>query len=289
MSFIRQREARHGRFHYNINDTYVGRSLRLYGEWAESEVHAFTQIVRAGDVVLEAGANIGTHTVPLSRLAGATGCVHAFEPQGLAHQLLCANLVTNGCTNTRSYQVALGATGGELCLPDVPPDAMNNFGGIGALAASESTVLVPMQTVDMLNLPRLDFLKVDIEGYELELLKGAAQTLARCRPIAFVESANPYTGDCSAALRDHFVALGYRCWHYITPLFNARNYDAYPFDEFKGLWSFDLLCVPGEAGEVTGLYDAQTHPAFCDLPEQWRDARFLRAPGTAARGGPVPA
>jgi FkbM family methyltransferase len=280
MNFIRRREGRHGQFFYNVNDAYVGRSMRLYGEWAEAEVHLFGQIVRPGDVVLEAGANMGAHTVALSRLSGPDGQVHAFEPLGQTHQLLCANLVINGCVNTRTYQSALGATSGHIGMSEPDPGLPNNFGGASLHVRAEHMRPVPMQTIDSLGLRRLDLLKADIEGYEFEMLKGAGATLDRCRPVVFIESVNPYTGDCSAALRDYFVGRGYRCWHYITPMFNPRNFDEYPHDEFKGLWSFDMLCVPPERGTVNGLDDAELHPAVCELPEQWRSAYFERLSNT---------
>jgi len=280
MNFIRQREGRHGRFFYNANDLYVGRSLHLYGEWSEAEVHLFAQIVRPGDVVLEAGANIGSHTVALSRLAGHAGRVHAFEPQAQVHQLLCANLVTNGCHNTRTYQCALGAQAGVAEMADLDAATPGNFGGASLLLNGGATQQVPVRTIDSLGLARLDFLKADIEGFEFEMLAGSADTLLRCKPVVFIESVNPQTGDCSAALRDHFLALGYRCWHYITPLHNPRNFDGWPHDEFKGIWSFDMLCVPLGLGAVVGLDDAEHHPAWCEAPEQWRSARFERLAGS---------
>ena len=67
MSFYELTDARHGRFVYNTNDEYVGRCLAVYGEWSESEISLFRQIVREGDTVIEAGANIGTHTVFLNQ------------------------------------------------------------------------------------------------------------------------------------------------------------------------------------------------------------------------------
>lgn len=280
MSFIRQTQGRHGHFYYNVNDQYIGRSLHLYGEWSEAEVHLFGQIVRPGDVVLEAGANIGSHTVALSRLAGPTGRVHAFEPQAQVHQLLCANLVANGCQNAWTYQCAVGAQDGSVEMADVNFDAPNNFGAVSLHLQGFPTRPVPIRTIDTLGLSRLDFLKADIEGFEPQMLAGAVETLQRCRPIVFIESVNPHTGDCSEALRDHFTALGYQCWHYITPLFNPHNHAGWPHDEFKDIWSFDMLCVPSGRGVAIGLDDAQTHPARCTDPKQWCRARFERLGGT---------
>ena len=287
---IRNKRCRHGAFFYNINDTFVGKSLHLYGEWAASEVHLFEQIVRPGDVVLEAGSNLGSHTVPLAQRVGAAGQVLAFEPQQAAFQLLCANLAANGLVNTVARAVALGAAAGTASFPDPPADSPNNFGSASVHSLGDKRVLVPRISIDSMALPRLDFLKADIEGGESELLEGASETIARCRPIAFIETVNPYTGDCSAAITRYFVDWGYRCWHYITPLFNAENFERYPHDEFKGLWSFDVLCIPPEKGVAIGLADAQTHPAHCDDPDLWRNAQVHLADAgfpAASASGPI--
>ena len=67
------KECRHGFFLYNRNDTFIGRSLDLYGEWCEGELVALFQIVQPGQVVIDVGANIGTHTVPLAKKVTQSG------------------------------------------------------------------------------------------------------------------------------------------------------------------------------------------------------------------------
>src|SRR5271165_2730364 len=57
------RKCRHGTMMYNVNDSFIGRSLDLYGEWCDDEVAVLGQILSPGDVVVDVGANIGTHTV----------------------------------------------------------------------------------------------------------------------------------------------------------------------------------------------------------------------------------
>src|SRR6186997_961635 len=102
--FNEVRMCREGPMVYNRNDRFVGRSLARYGEYSHDETVLFEQVVKPGWVVVEAGANIGTHTLALSRLAGASGQVHAFEPQRLVFQTLCANLALNHCTNVYAHQ-----------------------------------------------------------------------------------------------------------------------------------------------------------------------------------------
>lgn len=88
MSLYKLKDVRHGRYLFNPNDTYIGRSLDFYGEWSDAEIWLFGQIARPGDTVPEAGANIGSHTAWLSRTV-AHGQVFAFEPARHTHQLLC--------------------------------------------------------------------------------------------------------------------------------------------------------------------------------------------------------
>ena len=121
--------ARHGRFFVNSNDTYVGNSMQHYGEWSEPEIALFEQVVSPGDTVLEAGANMGSHTVWLSRHVGQEGAVYAFEPARHTFQLLCANLVANDCLNVTALQQALGAQEQDLDVTLLEPRQPWNFGG----------------------------------------------------------------------------------------------------------------------------------------------------------------
>lgn len=75
------RKCRHGTFLFNRNDTFVGRSLELYGEWCEAEIELLAQVVKPGDVVLDVGANIGTHAVPFCQWALKTSQSEALQNQ----------------------------------------------------------------------------------------------------------------------------------------------------------------------------------------------------------------
>lgn len=66
--YVATKLCRHGTLLFNSNDTFVGRSLELYGEWCEAEIELLAQVVRRGDFVLDVGANIGTHAVPMARI-----------------------------------------------------------------------------------------------------------------------------------------------------------------------------------------------------------------------------
>ena len=100
--------CRSGPMIYNKHDVYIGGSLQKYGEFSFAEQQIFSRIVRPGGLVVEVGANVGAHTVELSRLAGPDGEVHAFEPQRIVFQTLCANLALNNCANVFARQAAVG-------------------------------------------------------------------------------------------------------------------------------------------------------------------------------------
>src|SRR4029077_19152386 len=94
------------------------------------EQELFQRVVHPGDLVVEVGANIGAHTVELARLVGSDGEVHAFEPQRIVFQTLCANVALNQLTNVRTLQAAVGAQCGTLLVPAIDPATRANFGGV---------------------------------------------------------------------------------------------------------------------------------------------------------------
>ncbi|WP_245841484.1 FkbM family methyltransferase [Paraburkholderia ribeironis] len=259
---------------YNTNDTFVGRSLQAYGEWSEPESFLFQQIIREGDVVVEAGANIGSHTVGLSKAVGLAGIVHAFEPQRHTFQLLCANLSLNECFNVFAYPHAVGSENKTISFPVADPTVTNNFGASSLHLTDCPTEAISMRTLDSMNFPRLDLLKVDIEGFEVDMLAGARTTISTCRPVVYLEYMNPYNGDNSKVFVEYFSDLRYDLYYYITPIFNSRNYFGNEVNHFAGLWSFDMLCLPKEKAVVEGMLDARKDVGHCSDPELWRQVKF---------------
>ena len=165
-------DFRYGKIMYNQLDEFVGKSLRLYGEYCQGEADLFDQLVKPGHIVVEAGANIGSHTVHLAQLAGDSGEVWAFEPQRLVFQLLAGNIAINSLTNVRCIQKCLGDEPGTLLVPVLDVNRVNNWGGL-ALGSFKEGEPVEVVTVDSLPLRGCDFFKIDVEGMELQVLRGA--------------------------------------------------------------------------------------------------------------------
>ena len=129
---LRLKACKHGPMMFFANDTHIGRSLDLYGELSEPEIELFGQYLRPGMVAVDAGANIGTHTVCFARAVGPTGRVFAFEPQRVLHQILCGNLALNLCRTVVAEHKALGARSGSVLVPVAGLRARGEFRRAGA-------------------------------------------------------------------------------------------------------------------------------------------------------------
>ena len=237
-AFNRLANCRHGQFLYNANDIYIGRSLELYGEFSEGEIDLFRQLIQPGGVVLEVGANIGSHTVFLSRQVGE-GVVVAFEPQRVVFQTLCANLALNSVTNVFALQQAVGAEPGALVVPSIDYRQPGNFGGV-ELGSYEQGERVPVITIDSLELSRCNLIKIDVEGMEQQVLTGARRTLAQHRPALYLENDR---AEKSAALVRLVDELGYAMYWHTPPLFNPRNFRQNSQNVFGQIISMNMLCI----------------------------------------------
>jgi FkbM family methyltransferase len=163
------------------------------------KLQLFLQIVKPGDIVVNAGSNIGAFTVPLAKAVGPRGHVHAFEPQKIINQYLNANDALNNLHNVDIYLSALGHESGSIKVPYLNYSAPGNFGGIRpAVRPHHHEILysisqVTLDDIDFLNpmtgLNCLNFLKMDVElMMELLVLRGGANMNRRCRPIIHAEN-----------------------------------------------------------------------------------------------------
>ena len=243
------KQCRHGYFLFNRNDTFIGRSLDLYGEWCESEVEALFQLIQPGSLIVDIGANIGTHTIPFARKTTNTGLVLAFEPQAIAYRYLCANAVLNNLLNIVCLNKAVGESPGSIRVPILNPEVETNFGALGL--DNSTGVPTEMISLDGLGLKNCELMKIDVEGMEPKVLDGARNTIHKLRPLIFVET----TTVNSAAVIERLRDLRYDCWWDIAGYYNPSNFFGNSDNVFNGIHpESNLLCSPKEAKlEVTGL------------------------------------
>ena len=218
--FVAMRRCKHGTFVYNVNDQFISRSLDHYGEWCEAELHLLGQIIKPGDVVLDLGANIGTHTIFFAKQVTERGCVFAFEPQRLIFQNLCANITLNGLVNVISLQQAVGKRSETIRLPTFNPHRNRNFGAVSVMDHVTGEP-VQMIRIDDLQLKRCNVIKVDVEGMECDVLEGGRETITRHRPVLFVENNTLERSWATIALID---SLDYDAYWHISNYFQSDNF-----------------------------------------------------------------
>ena len=198
-------------------------SIFLLGAFEPSTVDAYSRLVRPGATVLDIGANIGAHTLPLARLCGSAGRVIAFEPTRFAFEKLRRNVALNPevATHVSCQQVMLvGAEGAVL------EDAIYSSWPLDRQRGNElhaehkgrlmSTQEASAETLDSalsrLDVARVDFIKLDVDGHEPDVLSGARSTIAGSRPPILMELA-PYVfrADMSRFrfMLDFLWSLGY--------------------------------------------------------------------------------
>jgi FkbM family methyltransferase len=250
--FNRLKACRYGQMVYNEHDVYIGRSLDLYGEFSEGECEAFRAVVKPGDVVVEVGANIGAHTLFFARQVGPSGRVLAFEPQRIVFQTLCANMALNSVQNTYCLQLAVGSQAGAIVVPQLDYAQENNYGGLslGQWQQGDRIALVTLDSI-VAGLPRCNLVKIDVEGMEREVLLGAAETIARFKPVLYVENDRE---EKSAELVRHIDSLGYAMYWHQPPLFSPSNFFQNPQNVFGNIISRNMLCFHRSVPhQVSGL------------------------------------
>lgn len=185
----------------------------------------FAPLVPKDAVVFDVGAHAGQYAKLLARLA-PEGTVYAFEPGRYTRAVLMLSMALNRVLNVRVFPLALGAATSVLELR-TPIKKSGSFGfGLAHIGADgtdtrpQAVERIDVVTIDsfcaFLGIARLDFIKADIEGWELQMLKGGAATLARFRPVLWlevVESSLARAGDCVAALWRFMSERQYLAYH----------------------------------------------------------------------------
>jgi FkbM family methyltransferase len=157
--------------------------------------HQFCQVVKRGDVVFDIGAHAGLHTRRLLGAVGDTGKVVAFEP--LPEQFAALTAEFGGRGNVTLHQMALGKSTGRASFVHAV-GAPEESGLIERVynrpeATQPTTIDVQVGRLDDVaaSFDRIDFIKIDIEGGEIDCLSGGERTLERCRPVISVEYGFP--------------------------------------------------------------------------------------------------
>ncbi len=237
---MRSVNGKYGEVWYYGKDEYVGRSLHNYGEFSPDECDKIlslaNQLGPANTVCLDIGANVGFITQMLVYHGFET---IAFEPQPAIFALLQKNTKFKA----HCHNLALGSVAGTAKMPRVDYSRKGNFGGLGiGERTALGTIDVRMVTLDSMEFQRIGLIKLDVEGYELEVLKGGRETILRDKPIMYIEDDRMQN---SSSLRGYIEEMGYTIEEHDPTLYREDNF----FELKKNIWnknyvSKNIICMP---------------------------------------------
>ena len=213
---------------------YIGKCLELYGQYSEAEVAVIRAFIGPGDTAIDIGANIGDLTLPMALAAGPTGRVFAFESHSANFNVLCANLALNQVENTKPIFAFVADS-----------DTVDTSGPWGRFGFVSKEWQPDIVGIDALKLEACSFIKIDVDGKELEVLRSGRETIARLRPVLYVENDQQ---EKSAALLEHLMAADYCLYWHFPPIFEPKNFYDNPVNHWAptNILSKMVLCIPAE-------------------------------------------
>lgn len=169
------------------SDEFMVSELKPDGTYQAPNLTAALRHVTDHSLAIDGGAHVGTWSRIMSH---AFARVIAVEPCADTFEALLVNLATFGCRNVEPRRIALGQKARDVAMVlDGKGANMRNTGARHVDHAKQSAgERVPCQPIDDWHLPTLGFLKLDVEGSEVEALLGAKRTIDRCRPVILFEN-----------------------------------------------------------------------------------------------------
>ena len=202
-------ETKYGKFIIPIDDPTIGRSLDLYGEYCDAEIEMLKSLCESTDWFIDIGANIGYHTVAMSPHVTR---VLSFEPDADNFDILGKN-IAGLCAAKQNV------TASRLAIGDIMGECSTKF-DFGKTTLTEGND-VKMAPLDMLGLPKVNVVKIDVEGKELAVLVGMRLTIDNWKPHLLIEMQDEKTyPDTYDFLND----LGYNMYWLAVPTYNSNNH-----------------------------------------------------------------
>lgn len=204
-----------------IENDLIGQFMLRHGFWEPHMLHIYSRCIQPTDVILDAGANIGFHTVQFARLGKK---VYAYDPQPIIFNLLSTNILFNGVTDkVEQYRLGLSDKPGVIKMQPLnqfdEKNGMHNYGGRGLTMDSVGEEEVALITFDRY----VDVIKIDIQGSELYAFKGMESIIDKCEPWIMFE--NYEDGENDQKALEFLLNKGYVVYR----LMNNLNEDCFAF------------------------------------------------------------
>lgn len=198
----------------------------VLGAYEQEFINVLRRHIRPGDTCIDVGGNLGYYCLVMARLTGANGRVFSFEPIAENQAVLMENIALNSMSNVEVVKIALGARPGVLSLIRGEAGTVTATPSVRGYAVEgpQSVVDVRVDTLDAFlenRGCRSSVIKIDVEGAEMEVLRGSVNTLRTARPAVLIE-VHGWDGESSGEVRDFFSPLGY-----FVSLIGVRGHEAF--------------------------------------------------------------
>jgi FkbM family methyltransferase len=214
----------------------VIRELLIHDVLEPQQTELIKDLLPEHGIFLDVGANIGYFSIIAARMLGVSGHVFAFEPVDAIYRILCKNIELNGLNNlVTPIKLACFSAPGEMAMTQSEEPSKSYL----SCSETANTEKVSMTTLDdfveQRGISVVDCIKIDAEGSDFEVIRGARRTIERCRPAVILET-------------DHLGRFG------SSKLDVSRFFESidYSISEIKCDHSSDLLCLPGNTLDNEG-------------------------------------
>lgn len=239
ISFARSRYS--DKFYYYTNDYIIGRSIGTYGEYTQLEIELLRNFINNDTIVYDIGANIGYHALAFSKLCRY---VYAFEPNKKHLKLLRKNLEDR--KNVEIFDNAISDMVGDIKIQDFDTDVPGNYGELYVNQDGYDVLAIRIDDLDII-IP--DLIKIDVEGHELQVLRGSIETIREYNPIIFYEA----HGSELAEIYDLLTEQKYHLYWYPCPNYNGNNYNKVKHNIFGNGGVVNILALPEKHKKVSNM------------------------------------
>ena len=227
-------QTKYGPMLFFKNDDPIGECLTTYGEWAEQEFSVISKLVKENSNCIDIGANLGTHSVWLSRHC-FKGYTISIEPQFYIFSLLSTNLMLNDCMNCLPIKAFVSNKEVDTINAAVFSPNVNkfNYGEFSINSIANDGIATPVIKLDNIHsFGKVDFIKMDCEGTEQEVLLSGHKLLTHDKPHLYLE----YNGiNGNQSIIDTLHDYGYECYWHVYPKFNVENHNKVPVNIYLEL------------------------------------------------------
>ena len=222
--------------------TYV---LSEQQDWFEDEIKFLRSLIQPGQKVIDIGANYGVYTLSMAQTVGSSGHVWAFEPASSTARLLRESITENCFSHVTLGQFAISSAKGKAHLYLDQDSVMNSLSPEHETRNSETVNVMSLDDcLKFYDWRNIDFIKIDAEGGELNILKGGTRFFSDCSPLVQYEVSDK--PQFRQQVEQEFIALGYKTYRLVPGLNTLR-----PFDVMieRGDFLLNLFCCKQDCAD----------------------------------------